>query len=100
MPGGGIVTGVGTVHGRLVAVVANDATVKGGTYYPITGEGTSITQPPLFTLQALVRMAGIDVANSKTYNGELYASDAEAPLPRLHRDSWCRHSAAAASGWA
>jgi len=24
------------VHGRLVAVVANDATVKGGTYYPIT----------------------------------------------------------------
>ena len=33
---GGIVTGIGRVHGRLVAVVANDATVKGGTYYPIT----------------------------------------------------------------
>ena len=29
-------TGVGRVHGRLVALVANDATVKGGTYYPIT----------------------------------------------------------------
>lgn len=37
MPAGGLVTGVGSVHGRLVAVVANDATVKGGTYFPITG---------------------------------------------------------------
>ena len=32
----GIVTGVGLVHGKEVVVVANDATVKGGTYYPIT----------------------------------------------------------------
>ena len=36
MPSGGIVTGIGSVHGRLVAIVANDATVKGGTYYPVT----------------------------------------------------------------
>ncbi len=35
-PGAGIVTGVGTVHGRHVLVVANDATVKGGAYYPMT----------------------------------------------------------------
>jgi acetyl-CoA carboxylase carboxyltransferase component len=35
-PGAGIVTGVGRVSGREVLVVANDATVKGGTYYPIT----------------------------------------------------------------
>src|SRR5579871_4710306 len=35
-PCGGIVTGIGRVHGREVLVVANDATVKGGTYYPIT----------------------------------------------------------------
>eukprot|EP00727_Mastigamoeba_balamuthi_P001736 m51a1_g1156 putative acetyl-CoA carboxylase (571) ;mRNA; r:307939-310011 len=32
----GIVTGVGVVHGRCVVVVANDATVKGGAYTPIT----------------------------------------------------------------
>ena len=32
----GIVTGVGLVHGKEVVVVANDATVKGGAYYPIT----------------------------------------------------------------
>ena len=32
----GIVTGVGTVHGVLCMIIANDATVKGGTYYPLT----------------------------------------------------------------
>jgi 3-methylcrotonyl-CoA carboxylase beta subunit len=35
-PAAGIVTGIGRVHGREVMVVANDATVKGGTYYPMT----------------------------------------------------------------
>jgi 3-methylcrotonyl-CoA carboxylase beta subunit len=35
-PSGGVVAGIGMVHDRLVMVVANDATVKGGTYYPIT----------------------------------------------------------------
>ncbi len=35
-PSAGIVTGVGVVHGREVLVVANDATVKGGSYYPLT----------------------------------------------------------------
>ena len=35
-PAAGIVTGIGTVQGRAVMIVANDATVKGGTYYPIT----------------------------------------------------------------
>ena len=35
-PAAGLVTGVGRVSGREVMVVANDATVKGGTYYPIT----------------------------------------------------------------
>ncbi|MFH1679478.1 MAG: carboxyl transferase domain-containing protein [Candidatus Eisenbacteria bacterium] len=35
-PAAGMVTGVGVVHGREVAVVANDATVKGGTYFPMT----------------------------------------------------------------
>jgi 3-methylcrotonyl-CoA carboxylase beta subunit len=35
-PGAGVITGVGRVGGREVVVVANDATVKGGTYYPLT----------------------------------------------------------------
>lgn len=33
---GGIVTGIGMISGRLAMIVANDPTVKGGTYYPIT----------------------------------------------------------------
>lgn len=36
VPSGGIVTGIGMVHGRHTMIVANDATVKGGTYYPVT----------------------------------------------------------------
>jgi acetyl-CoA carboxylase carboxyltransferase component len=35
-PGAGLVTGIGTIHGRPCAIVANDATVKGGTYFPLT----------------------------------------------------------------
>jgi len=35
-PAGGVVTGTGTIHGREVMVVANDATVKAGAWFPIT----------------------------------------------------------------
>ncbi|WP_374367077.1 carboxyl transferase domain-containing protein [Dongia sp.] len=36
VPAAGIVTGIGRVVGRLCVVICNDATVKGGTYYPLT----------------------------------------------------------------
>lgn len=36
VPSAGIVTGIGRVHGRECMFVANDATVKGGTYFPMT----------------------------------------------------------------
>jgi 3-methylcrotonyl-CoA carboxylase beta subunit len=36
VPSAGIITGIGRVSGRECMIVANDATVKGGTYYPIT----------------------------------------------------------------
>ncbi|MFJ9817944.1 carboxyl transferase domain-containing protein [Streptomyces sp. NPDC101151] len=36
VPSAGIITGVGMVEGRPTVVFANDATVKGGTYYPLT----------------------------------------------------------------
>jgi 3-methylcrotonyl-CoA carboxylase beta subunit len=36
IPGAGIITAIGRVSGRLCMIVANDATVKGGTYYPLT----------------------------------------------------------------
>ena len=35
-PAAGIVTGIGRIGGQEIMVVVNDATVKGGTYYPIT----------------------------------------------------------------
>ncbi|MFL6017765.1 MAG: carboxyl transferase domain-containing protein [Gaiellaceae bacterium] len=35
-PGAGIVTGIGVVEGRQCVIVANDATVKGGSYFPLT----------------------------------------------------------------
>ena len=35
-PAAGVIAGIGLVHGRHVMVVANDATVKGGTYHPLT----------------------------------------------------------------
>ena len=36
VPAASLITGVGYVHGRPTMVIANDATVKGGTYYPLT----------------------------------------------------------------
>ncbi|MFQ3596181.1 MAG: carboxyl transferase domain-containing protein [Sphingomonadaceae bacterium] len=36
VPAAGLIAGVGQVAGRLVMILANDATVKGGTYYPLT----------------------------------------------------------------
>src|SRR5215831_9128203 len=35
-PAAGIITGVGRISGRECVIIANDATVKGGTYYPMT----------------------------------------------------------------
>src|SRR4051812_48370646 len=35
-PGAGLITGIGRIAGRQCLVVVNDATVKGGTYYPVT----------------------------------------------------------------
>ena len=37
-PGAGVIAGIGLVHGRQVLVISNDATVKGGTYYPADGQ--------------------------------------------------------------
>jgi hypothetical protein len=45
-PAAGIVTGIGRVSGREVVIVANDATVKGGTYFPITVKARSRSKSP------------------------------------------------------
>ena len=38
LPAGGIITGIGKIHGVDCMIVANDARVKGGTYFPITAK--------------------------------------------------------------
>src|SRR5258706_8560103 len=38
VPAAGLITGIGTIMGEDCVVIANDATVKGGTYYPLTVE--------------------------------------------------------------
>jgi len=38
IPSAGIITGIGKVHAQDVIIIANDATVKGGTYYPLTAK--------------------------------------------------------------
>lgn len=38
VPAAGVITGIGTVAGNECVIIANDATVKGGTYYPLTVE--------------------------------------------------------------
>lgn len=55
MEAGGIITGIGRVQGRLVAVAANDATVKAGTYYPITVKVAS----PLSDRFRVMQMPGL-----------------------------------------
>jgi len=37
-PAGGVITGLGKIHGKLCMIVANDATVKAGAWFPITGK--------------------------------------------------------------
>ena len=36
VPAAGIITGIGNIHGQQCVIIANDPTVKGGTYYPLT----------------------------------------------------------------
>ena len=44
VPSAGMITGIGRVAGREVMIICNDATVKGGTYYPITCKKQSRAQ--------------------------------------------------------
>ena len=42
VPSAGLVTGIGRISGRECMIVANDATVRGGTYYPLTVKKLSL----------------------------------------------------------
>jgi acetyl-CoA carboxylase carboxyltransferase component len=42
-PAAGVITGLGRVHGRMVMIVANDATVKAGAFFPMTAKNSATT---------------------------------------------------------
>lgn len=61
VPAAGIITGIGRVSGQECVIVANDATVKGGSYYPLTVKNICVPKPlprrttyPAFTWSTLV----------------------------------------------
>ena len=45
VPAAGLITGIGRVSGRECMIVVNDATVKGGSYYPLT-VGCGVSESP------------------------------------------------------
>lgn len=47
VPGAGIITGIGRISGRDCVIVVNDATVKGGSYYPLTVSPSLLELAPL-----------------------------------------------------
>ncbi len=57
-PAGGVITGIGRVSGREVMIVANDATVKGGAYFPMTVKKHLRAQEIAHAEQAAVRLSG------------------------------------------
>lgn len=66
-PGAGVITGIGQVHGQDVMVICNDATVKGGTYFPMTVKkhlrAQEIAQENLLPCIYLVDSGGANLPN-------------------------------------
>ncbi len=62
-PAAGVVTGIGTVHGRLCMIIANDATVKAGAFFPMTCKkiirAQTVAQMARLPLLYLVDSAGV-----------------------------------------
>lgn len=66
-PSAGLIAGIGQVHGREIMVICNDATVKGGTYYPMTVKkhlrAQEIAQANLLPCIYLVDSGGANLPN-------------------------------------
>jgi 3-methylcrotonyl-CoA carboxylase beta subunit len=85
-PGGGVVTIIGYVHGRLCVIVSNDATVKAGAWFPITAKkilrAQEIAMENLLPIIYLVDSAGIylpmqdEVFADKEHFGRVFRNNA------------------------
>lgn len=63
VPGAGIITGIGRISGRECMVVVNDATVKGGSYYPLTvSSDCSLRRPH----RSVAVLCGVNVCGPDT----------------------------------
>ena len=75
VPAAGIITGLGQIAGRLCLLVVNDATVKGGTYYPLTVKkhlraqaiAERLRLPCLYLVGNVIHMFGIHLEIRKLY---------------------------------
>lgn len=86
-PGGGVVVGLGYVHGRMVVVVANDATVKAGAWFPITCKknlrAQEISMENRLPIVYLVDSAGVylpmqdEVFADKEHFGRIFRNNAK-----------------------
>ena len=95
-PGAGLVTGIGRVSGREVMVIANDATVKGGTYYPMTvkkhlrAQEIAEREPPALRLprgfgRRVPAAAGGRLSGPRTLRADLLQPGAHVGQARSHR---------------
>lgn len=64
IPGAGIITGIGRVAGKECVVVVNDATVKGGSYYPLTVRGVTVMSAGLLDTASAGKEAPSGSGNS------------------------------------
>ena len=92
-PGAGLVTGIGRVSGREVMVIANDATVKGGTYFPLTVKkhlrGQEIAEQNRLTCVYLVDSGGAflplqdEVFPDREHFGRIFYNQARMSAKRI-----------------
>ena len=78
-PGAGLIAGVGRVHGRWVMLVCNDATVKGGTYFPDNGKKTPSRARGCAGKSSALRLSG------RLRRGQPAAAGSGLPGPRPFR---------------
>ena len=99
-PAAGLVTGIGRVRGREVMVVANDATVKGGTYFPLTvkkhlrAQEIAAAEPPALPLprglgRRLPAPAGRGLPRPRPLRPHLLQRGAPERRWGSRRSAWC-----------
>jgi len=95
-PAGGVITGLGRIEGRLVVIVANDATVKAGAWFPITGKknlrAQEIAMENRIPIIYLVDSAGVylpmqdEIFPDKEHFGRIFRNNAKmssAGIPQI-----------------